>query len=87
MKILLVLLPLLILVPYNAYSQTLDIFTDNSVYSDNDPLFVYGKALPNENLIIRLIAPDETIAKFDQITADDAGNFSHMLLTWPGTSN
>ena len=70
----------------HAYSQTLEIFTDNTVYSDNTPLFVYGRAAPQENLIIRLIAPDETIAKFDQITTDLDGNFSYLLLTWPETS-
>ena len=68
------------------YSQTLDLFTDNSVYSDNRPLFVYGKSTSNENLIIRLITPDETIAKFDQLVTNDDGTFSHLLLTWPDTS-
>ncbi len=69
-----------------AYSQTLEVFSDNAVYSDNTPIFVYGKAMPGENLIMRLIAPDETITKFDQITADSDGNFFHLLHTWPQTS-
>lgn len=86
MKILYALFVLALITVPNVYSQTLDVFTDNAVYSDNEPLFVYGKAAPQENLIIRLIAPDETIAKFDQITTDSDGNFSYLLHTWPTTS-
>ena len=65
---------------------TLELFTDNIVYTDGKPLFVYGNALPNENLIVRLFAPDGTIAKFDQITVDKEGMYNHVLLTWPESS-
>jgi len=65
---------------------TLELFTDNIVYTDGKPLFVYGNALPNENLIIRLFAPDGTIAKFDQITVDKEGMYNHVLLIWPDSS-
>ena len=56
-------------------------FSEELVLSTNT-LQVYGKGLPEENLIIRLFAPDESIAKFDQITTDDDGSFNHALLTW-----
>ncbi len=65
---------------------TLELFTDNIVYTDGKPLFVYGNALPNENLIVRLFAPDGTIAKFDQITVDMEGMYNHVLLVWPESS-
>ncbi len=65
---------------------TLELFTDNIVYTDGKPLFVYGNALPNENLIVRLFAPDGTIAKFDQITVDREGMYNHVLLVWPDSS-
>jgi hypothetical protein len=64
----------------------LQIATDNQVYSDGQPLLVYGRALPNEPLIIRLFAPDGTIAKFDQITADNNGDFDHILIRWPNAT-
>ncbi len=64
----------------------LQIATDKQVYSDGQPLLVYGKALPNEPLIIRLFAPDGTIAKFDQITADNNGDFDHILIRWPNAT-
>ena len=53
-----------------AHAESLKLFTDNKVYSDGQPLLVYGKAVPNDGLILRLFAPDGTIAKFDQIAAD-----------------
>lgn len=65
---------------------TFEVFTDNIVYTDKKPLFVYGKALPNEDLILRLFAPDGTIANFDQITTSDDGSFNHLLLIWPESS-
>ena len=64
----------------------LQVFTDKQVYSDGQPLLVYGTALPNEPLIIRLFAPDGTIAKFDQITADNNGGFDHILIRWPNAT-
>ncbi len=68
------------------HAESLQLFTDNKVYSDDQPLLVYGKALPNDGLILRLFAPDGTIAKFDQITADAKGEFLHVLINWPSPS-
>src|SRR5713226_3929216 len=64
----------------------LQMSTDKQVYSDGQPLLVYGKALPNEPLIMRLFAPDGTIAKFDQITSDSNGDFDHILIRWPNAT-
>jgi hypothetical protein len=69
-----------------SFSETLELSSSSKVYAEGQPLFVYGKGLPNENLIIRLFAPDDTISKFDQITAGSDGSFSSMLLTWPKSS-
>jgi len=76
---------LLVNIP-NSYSEGLELFTNSKVYSPEHTLQVYGKGLPEENLIIRIFAPDETIAKFDQITTDKDGSFNYVLLTWPETS-
>lgn len=69
-----------------SYSEQLELFTNNQVFTAEQPLFIYGRGLPNENLIIRLFSPDDTIAKFDQITTNDDGSFSHVLLVWPEPS-
>ena len=60
--------------------------TNNNVFSEGQPLFIYGKAFPNENLIIRLLAPDETISKFDQIEVNDDGKYEYVIMTWPEAS-
>ena len=70
----------------NIFAEKLDIFTNSQVYSERQPLFIYGDAIPGENLIMRLFTPDGTIAKFDQIKTSSDGSFSHVLLTWPESS-
>lgn len=76
-----------ILIPIpNSFSETLELSSNSKVYSEGQPLFVYGKALPDEDLIIRLFAPDETIANFEQITTDDDGTFEYVIITWPQAS-
>lgn len=84
--LILLLVPLLSIPIQNGFSE-LEVATNSRVFSENQPLFVYGKGLPDENLIIRLFAPDETIARFDQITANDEGAFNHILITWPSSSS
>ncbi len=70
----------------NIFAEELDIFTNSQVYSDRQPLFIYGDAIPGENLIMRLFTPDGTIAKFDQIKTSSDGSFNHVLLIWPESS-
>ncbi|RDJ31688.1 MAG: methyl-accepting chemotaxis protein [Crenarchaeota archaeon] len=70
----------------NSYSENLNLFTNSKVYSEGQPLLTYGNGSPNEDLIIRLFAPDGTIANFDQIKADKDGTFNHVLLVWPSPS-
>ena len=70
----------------NSFSEELELFTNSKVYAPAHTLQVYGKGLPEENLIIRIFAPDESIAKFDQITTDSNGSFNYGLLTWPEPS-
>ena len=69
----------------SSYAE-LDLFTNSKVYSPAHNLQVYGKGLSEENIIIRLFAPDESIAKFDQITTSSDGSFNYDLLTWPEPS-
>ena len=70
----------------DSFSEELELFTNSKVYAPLHTLQVYGKGLPGENLIIRIFAPDESIAKFDQITAGEDGSFNYGLLTWPEPS-
>jgi len=86
-KILILLLIPLLSIPIQESFSELEVATNSRVFSEDQPLFVYGKGLPNENLIIRLFAPDETIARFDQISANDDGSFNYVLITWPKASS
>ena len=76
---------LLVNIP-DSYSEELELYTNSKVYAKDQPLFVYGKGLPNEDLIIRLFSPDETIVKFDQIKTQGDGSFNYSLLLWPESS-
>ena len=69
-----------------AFAQEFSVFTNTKVFSEDQPLFVYGNADPGESLIIRLLSPDGSFAKFDQIIANQDGSFSHVLLVWPESS-
>jgi len=81
-----VLIALLLVQTPNSFSEELVLFTNSKVYSTEHSLQVYGTGLPEENLIIRLFAPDDTIAKFDQITTEPDGSFNYSLLIWPEPS-
>ena len=70
----------------NSYSD-LEISTNSKVYSPEHSLQVFGTGLPEENLILRLFAPDESITKFEQIQTNLDGTFNHQLLTWPTPSS
>jgi hypothetical protein len=85
-QILLLFFVVLLIIPVNDAFSELELSTNNQVYSEGQPLFVYGKGQPNETLIIRLFAPDETITSFDQLVTDNDGSFNHVLLTWPKSS-
>ena len=69
-----------------SYAQIFDALTNSKVYSEGQPLLTYGNASPNEDLLIRLFAPDGTIANFDQIKTDKDGTFNHVLVIWPSPS-
>ena len=79
------LIVLLLVNTPNSFSE-LELSTNSKVYSPAHSLQIYGTGLPEENLIIRLFAPDETIAKFDQITTDQDGSFNYSVLIWPEPS-
>ena len=83
LKILFSFFILLLIIPVNDAFSELELLVSNQVYSEGQPFFVYGKGQPDETLIIRLFAPDETIVKFDQIITTSDGSFNHVLLTWP----
>ena len=76
-----------LIIPIQYSYSDLEVTTNSKVYSPEHILQVYGTGLPEENLILRLFAPDESITKFEQIQTESDGSFNHQLLTWPTPSS
>ena len=85
--ILLSIVIVFLLLPLQDSFSELEISTNSKVYSSEHTLQVFGQGLPEENLILRLFAPDESITKFEQIQTNSDGSFNHQLLTWPSPSS
>jgi len=68
------------------FAGELAVYTNQQIYSTQHPLLVYGTGPENSPLILRLFAPDGTIAEFEQIITNHDGSFSHKMLDWPSSS-
>ena len=84
MKTLTVILSVLLFsqVLFTAGFAELDASTSQLVYAPGEPLFVYGVGESNEPIILRLYAPDNTVAEFQQIMTNDDGSFQHFIMDW-----
>jgi len=82
-----VILSLLITVSSpQVFAEELAVYTNQQIYSTQHPLLIYGTGPENSPLILRLFAPDGTIAEFEQIITNPDGSFSHKMLDWPSSS-
>ena len=62
-------------------------YTNQQIYATQHPLLVYCTGAPeNSPLVLRLFAPDGTIAEFEQITTNYDGSFNHKMFDWPNSS-
>jgi len=68
------------------FAEGLQVYTNQQIYTTQHPLLVYGTGPENSPLILRLFAPDGTIAEFEQIITNPDGSFSHKMLDWPSSS-
>ena len=68
------------------FAEELKVYTNQQIYSTQHPLLVYGTGPENSPLILRLFAPDGTIAEFEQIITNPDGSFSYKILDWPTSS-
>jgi len=62
------------------------VYTNQQIYTTQHPLLVYGIGPENAPLVLRLFAPDGTIAEFEQIITNSDGSFSYKVLDWPSSS-
>jgi len=68
------------------FAAELTIYTNQQIYTTQHPLLVYGTGPVSAPLVLRLFAPDGSIAEFEQITTSTNGSFSHKILDWPASS-
>ena len=68
------------------FAAELSVYTNQQIYTTQHPLLIYGTGPENSPLVLRLFAPDGTIAEFEQIITNDDGSFSHKMLDWPSSS-
>ena len=68
------------------FAEVLELSTNQSIYSPQHPLFIYGEGPPNKPLVVRLFAPDGTTANFEQVMTKNDGSFSTTLMKWPEPS-
>ena len=69
-----------------AFADELTMFTNQQIYTERHPLYVYGDAPTSQPLVVRLFAPDGAIAEFQQITTNNDGTYGVKLLEWPSSS-
>jgi len=68
------------------FAAELTMYTNQQIYTTQHPLLVYGTGPVNAPLVLRLFAPDGSIAEFEQITTNPDGSFNHRILDWPDSS-
>jgi len=68
------------------FAAELTMYTNQQIYTTQHPLLVYGTGPVSAPLVLRLFAPDGSIAMFEQIITNSDGSFNHKMLTWPSTS-
>ena len=68
------------------FAEELSAFTNQQIYTTQHPLLVYGTGPENAPLVVRLFAPDGSIAEFQQIITNTDGSFSYKILDWPDSS-
>ena len=68
------------------FAEELVVFTNQQIYSTQHPLLVYGTGPEKAPLVIRLFAPDGSIAEFQQVTTNSDGSFNYKILDWPDSS-
>ena len=61
-------------------------YTNQQIYATQHPLLIYGVGPADAPLVLRLFAPDGTIAEFEQIITNSDGSYSYKMLDWPSSS-
>ena len=74
------------LITNNSFAADLDAYTNKTVFTSDEPLFVYGTTLENSPILIRLSSPNDNIIHFEQIITKNNGSFNYFIMNWPQPS-
>jgi len=77
---------LIIVASPQVFAEELSAYTNQQIYATQHPLLVYGTGPENSPLVLRLFAPNGSIAEFEQIMTESDGSFSYKILDWPVSS-
>ena len=77
---------LIIVASPQVFAEELSVYTNQQIYATQHPLLVYGTGPENSPLVLRLFAPNGSIAEFEQIMTESDGSFSYKILDWPPSS-
>ena len=86
MKIILIIISCMIIGPViasSSYGEDFVVNTNRTVFAPGEPLFVYGVALENAPVIVRLASPNDNIIHFEQIVTKNDGSFHYFVMNWP----
>ncbi|MEM4275803.1 MAG: hypothetical protein QXT65_07980 [Candidatus Nitrosocaldaceae archaeon] len=72
---------LLLLLVSKSYALELEL--NQKVYAPNDKLVIFGKAIPNDSLILELFNPTGNLIYRTQIDTNSNGEFADIVLIWP----
>jgi len=70
----------------DAHAEKLSLAVNDNIFIEGQPLIITGQSSSNDEIIIRLVAPDTGIKMFENIIVNESGNFSYIF-NWPFAPN
>jgi len=69
---------------HDVHAEQTSLVVNDDVFIKGQSLIITGQSSPNDEISIRLVAPDSGIKLFENVIANDSGSFSHTFV-WPAT--
>lgn len=69
---------------HDIHAEKLSLVVNDDVFIEGQSLVITGQSSPNDEITIRLVAPDSGIKLFENIITNDSGSFSYTFV-WPFT--
>jgi len=69
---------------HDVHAEQISLVVNDDVFIKGQSLIITGQSSPDNEISIRLVAPDSGIKLFENVIANDSGSFSHTFV-WPIT--